>query len=314
MSDADLVCSRWKRFGKDRLYVETLGGVRLGWVDLLTDETHPEAPEHADAVAAAAARWKAGREVAPPSAPTPAAVATAPEAAPEPPPAPEPVAAAPAGVAQPVPVEPVEPWVDLASNRPGVAAREQAIKARAAAPVRTTLARVIGVHTSERAWRVGADGEEKVAAKLDRVVKTDPRWRVLHAIPVGRRGSDIDHILLGPGGFFTINTKSHPDGKVWVSGNTFKVNNSGVPYVRNARHEATRASDLLTRAAGFPVRVTGMIAVVNTIEFEVRSQPSGVHVVTRRGLPDWVSRLGDIHDQTTVDAVYDAARRSTTWT
>lgn len=32
--------------------------------------------------------------------------------------------------------------------------------------------------------RIGADGEEKVAAQLGKVAKKDPRWRFIHAIPV----------------------------------------------------------------------------------------------------------------------------------
>lgn len=43
------------------------------------------------------------------------------------------------------------PWVDLAANTPGAQAREQARAAREAAPVKTVLARLLGVHTAERA-------------------------------------------------------------------------------------------------------------------------------------------------------------------
>ena len=43
---------------------------------------------------------------------------------------------------------------------------------------------------------IGADGEEKVATQLAKAAKKDPRWRFLHAIPVGDRGSDIDHVIV----------------------------------------------------------------------------------------------------------------------
>ncbi|MDP9431276.1 MAG: NERD domain-containing protein [Actinomycetota bacterium] len=49
--------------------------------------------------------------------------------------------------------------------------------------------------TDERAWRIGADGEKAVAARL---AELGDRWRVLHAVPVGERGSDIDHVVIGP--------------------------------------------------------------------------------------------------------------------
>jgi len=88
--------------------------------------------------------------------------------------------------------------------------------------VRTFVARVFGVHTEERAWRVGAVGEEKVADRLAKLVTKDPRWRVLHAIPVGERGSDIDHLAIGPAGVFTINAKYHAGAKIWVGGDTLR--------------------------------------------------------------------------------------------
>jgi hypothetical protein len=78
--------------------------------------------------------------------------------------------------------------------------------------------------TDEWAWRIGADGEEKVAAQFDKVAGKDPRWQFIHAIPVGTRGSDIDHLVVGPGGVFTVNAKNHPNAKVWVGGDTFLVN------------------------------------------------------------------------------------------
>ena len=124
--------------------------------------------------------------------------------------------------------------VDLSTNAPGAGVREMATSAQLAAPVRSGFARALGVHNEERAWRIGADGEEKVAARLARVAKRDPRWRFLHSIPVGTRGSDIDHLAIGPGGIFTINSEHHPKAKIWVGGNTFLVDVHKQPYVRKA--------------------------------------------------------------------------------
>ncbi len=66
-------------------------------------------------------------------------------------------------------------WTDLSVNRPGAAARERALAERDAAPIWTLLARVLGVNTDERAWRISADGEEAVAAQL---AKLGPEWVV----------------------------------------------------------------------------------------------------------------------------------------
>lgn len=155
------------------------------------------------------------------------------------------------------------PWIDLSQNQPGAEAREQAVAAWEASPIKTVLARVLVVHTDERVWRIGADGEEKVAAQLAKLAKKDPRWRFLQAIPIGKPGSDIDHLVIGPGGVFTVNAKHHPRARIWVGGNTFMVNGNRVPYVRNSRHEATRAAQILTAAMGSPVHIEGLIVTVN---------------------------------------------------
>jgi hypothetical protein len=297
MSDTTLVVARWKRYGKDRLYVTGPDGEKIGWWDLLTDEAHPAAPEHLGALTSAVQMWEAGRRSSTPAAPN--------VPVPEAPAAPEPTPP-PATVAE-------RPWVDLATNTPGAAAREQALTARDAAPVRSLLARALGVHTDERAWRIGADGEERVAAQLAKVVKKDSRWRVIHAIPVGTRGADIDHLVIGPGGVFTANAKHHPRAKIWVGGNTFMVNGVKQPYIRNGRHEAKRAADLLTAACGFPVHVEGLVVTVNADDVVVKSQPDGVTVVPRVRTAKWLLRHGEILGTDTIEAVYEVARRSSTW-
>ncbi|MHA6797491.1 hypothetical protein ACVGVM_28870 (plasmid) [Pseudonocardia bannensis] len=83
---------------------------------------------------------------------------------------------------------------DLAAHRSGQAAADVAAELRAAAPVWSALARLLGLRTRERAWRVGAAGERITARRLRRL--TEPwwarladrpaRWHVLHAVPPGR--------------------------------------------------------------------------------------------------------------------------------
>ena len=220
----EIVVSRWTRYGKDRLYVSTTGGEKVGWLDLETGHRTLDRPEYEVAFERAVADHAV--LVAGPSGSGRHAGAEADRAPAE--------LVAPAHVAQPSPDErPVqsavpafEPGEDLAAHRAGAMAREQAVAARQAAPGRTFVARLVGVHTEERAWRIGADGEELVGAQLDKLIRKDPRWKALHAIEVGDKGSDIDHLVIGPGGVFTLNTKHHPKAKIWVGGNTFMVNGS----------------------------------------------------------------------------------------
>jgi Nuclease-related domain len=53
----------------------------------------------------------------------------------------------------------------------------------------------------------GAAGEEQVGKLLDGLVREEG-WHVLHDASLGH--GNVDHILLGPAGVFTVETKSHP--------------------------------------------------------------------------------------------------------
>lgn len=53
-------------------------------------------------------------------------------------------------------------------------------------------------------WARGAQGERRVGAFLEDL---GPDWHVIHGVWLGR--GDIDHVVVGPGGTFTVETKSH---------------------------------------------------------------------------------------------------------
>lgn len=290
----ELGVTPWKRFGHDRLYVTAADGTQIGYWDNLTSTAHAEYPEQARLIVEAVAAWS--------ERPTAEETATAGgEAAPE-------------SDHLVLPDQEVEPptWVDLAANKPGAEARAQATALKEAAPFRTFLARAFNVKTDERAWRIGADGEKEVARQLR---KLGPQWRVIHAIPVGNRGSDIDHLVIGPTGVFTINTKTHPDARIWVHGDTIKVNGHNQPYVRNARHEAERAGRLLTRETGISTTVRGIVVFYGVRGgFTIKSQPEDVHVTTRREVAAWIRNRQRWLTDERIDTLYEAARRSTTWT
>jgi len=302
----DWTVRRWARYGHERLYAETPGGTALGYLDLKTGRYHSDDLSNLPLLEKAigdhlAAQCAAVRPVAPQvTEPGPAPAAQTVTAVVE-----EQISAEAPIVAE---------WVDISGARAGSAAREQAIAARAAqGRFKGFLARAFDVKTDERAWRIGADGEEAVAAQI---AKLGPEWRVLHAVRVGHRGSDIDHVLIGPAGLFTVNAKHHPNASVWVGGDTFMVNGQRVPYIRNSRHEARRAARLLTEQVGFPVDAVGIVAVVGAHKgFTIKKQPEdgAVIVVPRKRISQYVRKLPDRLDTREIDVVYDVARRSTTW-
>jgi hypothetical protein len=317
MSEAlpNLTVTRWKRYGKDRVYVTGVEGRPVGWWDLLAMQGHPESADLTAALGGAVSTWLAmagkttGVEMAQgevePAAPAQVSVVVClPSAVAEP---------ALALTPGPTPRAPVGHQVDLSLNRAGAMARDQAHALKQAAPVRTLLARALGVRSDERAWRIGADGEEKVAAQLEKVLRKDPRWHILHAVPVGERGSDIDHVVIGPGGVFTINAKHHPGAKIWVGGDTFMVNGHRQPYIRNSRHEAKRAARLLSASCGFPVEVAGVVVPVRAADVAVKKAPDDVFVVSRAQVARWLRRRPEVLSADAIETIFAIARRSTTW-
>lgn len=118
---------------------------------------------------------------------------------------------------------------DLGGNRPGDSVRQRADELKAASPGRAFLARLLNVKTDERAFRKGSKGEEEVGRRLRAL---GDGWHVLHAITIGEKGSDIDHLVIGPGGVFSMNTKNHLNCNVWVAGNVFMVNRSIIAISR----------------------------------------------------------------------------------
>lgn len=290
----------WARYGHQRLYAETPGGTALGYLDLKTGRYHSDdlsnLPLLKHAISEHLASGKSKLSTSPP------------------PPAPSPSEAREATTpAEPGPDSPPG-WVDLSATQPGAAARERALAEREAQGwLLHGLARLSGARTQERAWRIGADGEQAVAEQLG---KLGPQWRVLHAVRVGERGSDIDHVVIGPAGVFTVNAKHHPHTSIWVGGDTFMVNGQRVPYVRNSRHEADRASRLLTEQAGFPVVAVGVIAVMGAHKgYTIKKQPEDgrVVVVQRRRVSSYLQSLPVRLSSRQIDVIYDVARRSTTW-
>jgi len=342
----DLHVARWRRYGKDRLYVNDDGGARVGWVDLLAGTHQLERAELRDPFRAAVEGFCSVHAVVAPNLLAGAApsVLTPPEADDVRARSDTPVAAPPVVRAEAAPQPAAamavtrtgarpetseamrqvaapgadNPWRDLALNVPGQAARAQAAAEAAALRERSRigafLARALDVKTDERAWRVGADGEETVGARLEKLAKRG--WHVLHAVPVGERGADIDHVLIGPGGVWTINTKTHPGGRVWVGRQAVRVNGHPTQYLRNSRFEAQRAQRLLTEACGFPVFAEpALVFLTGTLipNVTIKQAPEDVTILDRMDIPGAFRRSSRklTHDQ--VARIYQHARRSTTW-
>jgi hypothetical protein len=130
---------------------------------------------------------------------------------------------------------------------------------------------------------------------------------------VGRGTSDIDHVLIGPGGVFTLNTKRHAGQRVWAAGTAFLVGGRKQPHLRNALHEAERASKLLSSAVGKPVEVHGLIVVVDARSVVVKERHPRVTVLEQHQLVRWLQRRGPSLAREDVEVVSSAAVQPRTW-
>jgi len=209
-------------------------------------------------------------------------------------------------------------WVDLALNVPGQAVREQATETleemRERSRFWTGVARVMDVKTDERAWRKGAEGEESVGAKLNRLVKDG--WYVLHSVPIGDKHSDIDHVVIGHGGVYPINTKNHPGKKIRVTPKSIRVDGYSVSYLHKSRYEGERVRKLLSNALGWPVPVKpALVLLTGTIipNVDIKKQPDDVMILDRMNIPKVFLQTPKRLTPEQVSQVYEVARRSTTW-
>jgi hypothetical protein len=176
-------------------------------------------------------------------------------------------------------------------------------------PAWAHLARVLGIRTDERRWRREANGESATGWLLGRLPEG---WFVFHDVPVGDRGANIDHVAIGPGGVFTINTKNLT-GAIRVNPRSIVHNGSRTSFLPKASAEARRAARLLTSAIGRPVEVRGLLAILAD-EWTVKRLPDDVYVGGPRSAKHWMLQQPQTLRPSDVIVLAAAASRPETWT
>ncbi|MDQ0923177.1 hypothetical protein QF038_001685 [Pseudarthrobacter sp. W1I19] len=201
----------------------------------------------------------------------------------------------------------------LGQRVPGQAVMEELMAVQSVVRPRTWLQRVFGtspLSPEAQPWYKGALGEIAVGRILEQL---GPDWLVLHAIPVGRGSSDIDHLLVGPAGVFTVNTKNHSGQPVWVANRTLMVAGKKTRHLYNADFEASRASKLLTAAVGGAVDVTAMVVVVDPKSMTIKSRPDRVVVLRDGQLLGWLRHRKSELGPADVGRIASAAVLAQTW-
>lgn len=178
---------------------------------------------------------------------------------------------------------------------------------------RSFLARIFGfspLPSGARALYRGAVGEVAVS---DALAQLGPDWLVLDSVPVAKDGGDVDHVVIGPCGVFTIAIRNHAGSAIWVGGAVVLVDGERVPHIRETEFEAVRAAQLLSDAVSSRIEVTPCLVVVAPRSLTVARPPRRVAILTPRELRPWLKGLEQVYTRTQLDQLGAAARERDTW-
>lgn len=280
----ELHVTRWKRYGHDRLYANLPDGTSVGWADVTTGDITVLRTAYRDEVMAVLKEHlqKLTDPVLPHREPT--------------------------AVLRPT-LPPLTPADDLAVHPPGALLRAR-LDESGPGLLERVIARVLRRPTEWGGWRKGLEGERRVGTELNRLKRHG--WHVLHSIPLANK-VDIDHLLIGPGGVFSINTKHHDKRAVWVGDDSVKVDHGKpAPYARKSRAEAKRVARVLEHYCGFPIPVEPVLVFVGVTELKVVATQLSVRVYQELQVAA-LAPLSGVLTAEQVEQVYSIARHRQAW-
>ena len=154
------------------------------------------------------------------------------------------------------------------------------------------------------AWRRGAAGERRTARLLDPLERHG--WAILHDLAIPCSRANIDHLVIGPGGVFVIDSKQYrgrlqldPTGRLWHGRYPL------APTLLAVSFEADRAAQILTDP---DVVVVPIVAVRGAQVPWGKVVTTGVPVLAARRLPSMLRQLPAVLGPERVTAVADQAR------
>jgi hypothetical protein len=154
------------------------------------------------------------------------------------------------------------------------------------------------------AWRRGAAGERRTALLLCQLERHG--WAVLHDLAVPGSRANIDHLVIGPGGVFVIDSKQYrgrlqldPSGRLWHG------RNSLTSALRTVSFEADRVAQILPDPG---VAVVPIMAVHGARIPWGKVVVEGVPVVPAQRLPRLLCALPAVLGSERVAALANQAR------
>jgi len=184
-------------------------------------------------------------------------------------------------------------------------------KAESRDPSLRTRQRVI-LHDDAWPWYQGALGEIEVGRILSAL---GPEWFVRHSVPIGAGTKDVDHLVIGPGGVFAINTKHHAGAKIWVVDYMLGINNSKTRHLQDGSRDGADVAKRLSAKAEFPVSVRPVVALVDPQSVNDKRSPHNrpVAVLDARKLVAWLKAQPQNLSDTKLSLLKLAAEEPETW-
>jgi hypothetical protein len=154
------------------------------------------------------------------------------------------------------------------------------------------------------AWRRGAAGERRTARLLDPLQRHG--WAVLHDLALPGSRANIDHLVIGPGGVFVVDSK-HYRGRLRLdgSGRLWHGRYPLASVLRAVDFEADRAAQVLVDP---DVVVVPIVAVHGAQVPWGKVVSNGVPVVAAKRLPSMLGQLPEVLGPERVAVLADQAR------
>jgi Nuclease-related domain len=154
------------------------------------------------------------------------------------------------------------------------------------------------------AWRRGAVGERRTARLLDQLERRG--WVVLHDLAIPGSRANLDHLAIGPGGVFVIDSKQYR-GRLQLdaSGRLWNGRYPLAPDLRTVSFEADQAAQVLPDPG---VAVLPIVAVHGAEVPWGKVVMDGVPVVRAKRLPRMLRQLPPVLGPGRVADLADQAR------
>jgi hypothetical protein len=158
-----------------------------------------------------------------------------------------------------------------------------------------------------RTWKTGARGERATARRLRPLEQRG--WIVLHDLPIPESTANVDHIAIGPGGVFVIDSKRWK-GYAWVDGNGHAWRGSYTlqPTLETLWWETAQIAQHLQLPVTCPVRAVICLHRASTLAGGIYAD--GIAIATARDVQAVLETQSGVlmHDQIAIVAEQIQAR------